>query len=211
MSAPEAGPNTSSWVWRVLVGTFAVIGVLFTIAFAVFLVTDAGSQSAADSAPRSYTITPPTVSAAAPTNSGGTSAGGYLDFGASYVVPSGAWELSTSTPRAYTLPSSTAETGAERYVRVDITITNRTGRYVNVYDEWQATLGVDGAITRGVIGVEQGARGLGFPPNEAVASGRSVTWGVVWPLADTPGTLQLGLDPRGDRSGLSHVAYQGRV
>jgi len=119
--------------------------------------------------------------------------------------------LLRSGPHCRSTTRSTVDTGAERYVRVDITITNRTGRYVNVYDEWQTTLGVDGAITRGVIGVEQGARGLGFPPNEAVASGRSVTWGVVWPLADTPGTLQLGLDPRSDRSGLSHVAYQGRV
>jgi hypothetical protein len=47
---------------------------------------DGAGRSAADPAPRGYAVTPPIVSTAASTNQGGACAGGYLDFGASYVA-----------------------------------------------------------------------------------------------------------------------------
>ena len=59
--------------------------------------------------------------------------------------------------------------GAERYVRVDITATNGTGRYVNASEEWQASLGVErGTLAERIFGVEPGAVSLGFPPNKLV-------------------------------------------
>lgn len=137
--------------------------------------------------------------------------GGYLDFGATpYALPSGAWRVSASEPRAHTRSSSAAGgENADRFVRVDITVTNQTQRYVNVSEEWRPTLGVDGATAEQLF--DSGAGVDGYPPSETVAPGRSITWGVAWALADVPATIQLGLDPRSDPSGQSHVLYQGRV
>ena len=101
-------------------------------------------------------------------------------------------------PEPYQPSSSAAgEEGAQRVVRVQVTLTNNSNRYINFSERYYPRMTTDGAMTQSIIDFSfsgTGDAGVGGLRSEATPPGRSVTFGMAWALTDqaTPIGLELG-------------------
>lgn len=110
-----------------------------------------------------------------------------------------------STPEPYRPSGSAAgDEGATRFVRVLVTLRNDSGRYVNFGERFYPQMKTDGVTSRSVIdfafnaGGDPGAGGI---RSEATPPGRSVTFGMAWPLTDRTTPIELTVGPLNSNPG----------
>jgi hypothetical protein len=100
-----------------------------------------------------------------------------------------------SQPEPYQPSSSAAgEEGAARVVRVVVTLTNNSSRYINFGERYYPQIKIDGARTGSVIDTfaQVSVGGIG---GGAVPPGRSVTFGMAWALTEQTTPIELTIGP----------------